>query len=73
MLRSLGHIARLVDEMSNLSRELDMTVSRAREAGASWIAIGAALGCSSQAAHKRYRWLHRNEAGTVWREPPLPM
>lgn len=52
--------------------ERDLAVSKAMAAGCSWAEIGAALGVSAQAAHRRFRFLRHDEAtGEVWREPPL--
>lgn len=45
-------------------RERIRRMRLAREAGASWTEIGAAIGMSRQAAHKRYgREVDGNEAG----------
>jgi hypothetical protein len=52
----------------------DEAVATAMEAGCTWAEIGAALGVSTQAAHRRFRWLRHSPAtGEVWREPPLPI
>ena len=53
---------------------VDATVARAIHWGASWADIGAALGITRQAAHRRYRH-HRWDPNTqtVWTEPPLPL
>ncbi len=41
--------------------------------GASWAEIAGVLGVSTQAAHKRFRWVRVDpDSGVVWREPPLP-
>ena len=40
-----------------LEQQRDRAVEAAIAAGATWTQIGAALGVSSQAAHKRFRWL----------------
>ncbi|WP_088285859.1 hypothetical protein [Kineosporia sp. A_224] len=48
-----------------------LTVRSARAAGASWTAIGAALGTSRQAAWEAHqRWLAASDAGPVETEPP---
>jgi hypothetical protein len=50
----------------------DVAVALAMEEGCSWAEIGAALGVSAQAAHRRFRWLrHSPVTGECWREPPL--
>ena len=67
----LRRVAELVQEMSRVSDELDLAVCVARDAGASWRGIAEALGCSPQAAHKRYRWARHSLEGLVWHEPPL--
>lgn len=67
----LRRVGELVREMSRVSGELDLAVCKARDAGASWRGIAAALGCSPQAAHKRYRWARHNLEGVAWHEPPL--
>ena len=48
---ALGATAALRDAAD---RKLFQLVGFAREAGASWAAIGAALGVTTQAAHQRY-------------------
>ncbi|MCL2482626.1 MAG: hypothetical protein FWF43_04255 [Propionibacteriaceae bacterium] len=48
-------IAKAVDNRDESQREIDLLVAEAREQGASWALIGAALGTSRQGAHKRYR------------------
>ena len=52
----------------------DAAVAVAMDAGCTWAEIGAALGVSSQAAHRRFRWLrHSPLTGETWHEPPLPV
>ena len=69
----LHRVARVSRQIADLSLGLDLAVCHAREAGAAWADIAGVLGCSPQAAHKRFRWLRRNAAGVVWREPPLSL
>jgi len=69
----LRRIEKLATDISQLAAEQDFAVSRARAAGASWAEIANALGCSPQAAHKRYRWVgHSERTREVWHERPLP-
>ena len=52
----------------------ELAISRALAAGATWAEIAQSLGCSPQAAHRRYRWLrHSEKTGAVWHERPLPL
>ncbi|MDT0306530.1 hypothetical protein RM780_06095 [Streptomyces sp. DSM 44917] len=58
------HALRLAAELRRrLEREEAVLVRRARNAGASWAGIAAALGVSKQAVHKKYggRRLGRRE------------
>jgi hypothetical protein len=60
--------------LESLSTERELAVARALTAGATWSEIGDSLGCSPQAAHRRYRWLRFSErTGQVWHEKPLPI
>ena len=68
---TLRRIEQLAAQISQLTVEQNLAVSRARAAGASWAEIGEALGCSPQAAHKRYRWVrHSEQTREVWHERP---
>ena len=70
----LRRIEELTSQIAELASEQDLAVSRGRAAGASWAEIARALGCSVQAAHKRYRWeRHSERPPEVWFERPLPM
>jgi DNA invertase Pin-like site-specific DNA recombinase len=70
----LGRLEQLGSQISELMAEQDLVVSRARASGATWTEIARALGCSTQAAHKRYRWVrHSDRTSEVWHERPLPM
>ena len=52
----------------------DVAVVSAVAAGCTWAEIGAALGVSAQAAHRRFRWLRYSPVtGEVWQEPPMPI
>jgi hypothetical protein len=62
--------ARLVDAEARR----DAAVAVAMDSGCTWAEIGAALGVSPQAAHRRFRWLrHSPLTGETWHEPPLPV
>ncbi len=70
----LQRIEQLSSQISGLMAEQDLAISRARTNGATWSEIAEALGCSAQAAHKRYRWVrHSERTREVWHERPLPM
>jgi len=70
----LRRIEKVATHISQLTAEQDLAVSRARAAGATWTEIANALGCSPQAAHKRYRWVrHSERTHEVWHERPLPI
>ena len=69
----LERVETLTARLDALATDRDLAVAAAMAAGASWPEIAAALGVTTQAAHKRYRWLHADPAtGAVWHEPPLP-
>ena len=68
----LHRIDMLTGRITPLGIERELAISRALAGGASWAEIGRALGCTPQAAHKRYRWVrHSERTGAVWHEPPL--
>jgi DNA-binding NarL/FixJ family response regulator len=70
----LRRIEVLTARLSALSAERELAIARALGAGATWAEIAHSLGCSAQAAHKRYRWLRHDEhTGEVWHESPLPL
>lgn len=70
----LHRIEKLATDISQLAAEQDFAVSQARASGATWAEIATALGCSPQAAHKRYRWVRHSERTLeVWHERPLPI
>jgi hypothetical protein len=69
----LEKIDALTARIAALEADRQRAVTAAMDAGASWAHIGAALGVSAQAAHKRYRWLrHSPTTGECSPEPPLP-
>lgn len=64
----------VASRLAAVEAQRDVAVVAAVEAGCTWAEIGAALGVSAQAAHRRFRWLRRSPAtGETWREPPLPV
>jgi ECF sigma factor len=68
----LDTIELLTSRLVELEADRERAVAAAMERGATWAEIGAALGVSAQAAHKRYRWLrHSSMTGECWYEPPL--
>jgi len=73
--RALRRIDTLTAQLSALSAERELAISRALAAGATWAEIAQSLGTSAQAAaHRRYRWLrHSDKTGAVWHERPLPL
>ena len=71
---ALEQVDELTRQLAALVVERDLAVARAREGGASWAQVASALGCSIQAAHKRYRWVcHSEHPPQVWFERPLTM
>lgn len=54
-------LASVAHDAERLRRRTDDLARAARAAGASWDEIGAALGISKQAAHRRYRISGRPE------------
>jgi hypothetical protein len=74
MSNHLLKIETLTAKLDMLVAERELAIARAVAAGASWAEIGGSLGCSGQAAHRRYRWLrHNDRTGEVWHERPLPI
>ena len=72
--RALRHIETLTQRLNSLAVERELAISRALISGATWAEIAQPLGCSPQAAHRRYRWLrHSEKTGVVWHERPLPL
>jgi DNA-binding NarL/FixJ family response regulator len=72
--RALRRIETLTEQLNALSVERELTIARSIAAGATWAEIAHSLGCTPQAAHKRYRWLRYSEkTKTVWHERPLPL
>jgi hypothetical protein len=70
----LQRIEQLTGRLNKLTSERELAISRALDAGATWAEVAKSLGCSTQAAHRRYRWLRYNlKTGTVWHERPLPL
>jgi len=69
----LERVETLTARLEALTADRDRAVAEAVAGSVSWPEIAAALGVSTQAAHKRYRWVHYDPAtGVVWHEPPLP-
>jgi len=70
----LRKIETLTAQLDKLTHERELAIAKAVASGATWAEIAKSLGCSTQAAHKRYRWLrHNNKTGEVWHERPLPI
>ena len=70
----LARISTITERIAELEHEREVAISQAIGAGATWAAVAVALGVSTQAAHKRFRWLrHSPINGETWYEPPLPM
>ena len=68
-LEAIGH---LTAEAARIENERELAVAEALEKGAIWPQIGEALGVTTQAAHKRYRWLRWDlQRGLTWHERPL--
>lgn len=70
----LQRIELLTGRLKKLTTERELAIATALDGGATWAEIAQSLGCSSQAAHRRYRWLRCNpKTGAVWHEHPLPL
>lgn len=70
----LRNVEKITARLGELGADREQAVAKAIEAGCSWAEVGAALGVSAQAAHKRFRWLRHDAAtGETWTEPPLPL
>ena len=68
----LDKIESLTARLDEITVERDRSVAQAMAEGASWPEIAGRLGVSTQAAHRRFRWLRLDpETGVVWHEPPL--
>jgi hypothetical protein len=71
---ALRKLETVTGRLAKMEAERDTAVAVAMEAGCTWNEIGAALGVSAQAAHRRFRWLRRSAwTGEIWHEPPLPV
>ncbi len=71
---ALRRIETLTARIERLSTDRELAIARALAAGATWAEIARTLGVTTQAAHKRYRWLRYSEAtGALWHERPLPL
>ncbi len=69
----LKRVETVTARLASLEAQRDAAVAVAMAEGCSWSEIGAALGVSAQAAHRRFRWLrHSPVTAETWREPPLP-
>lgn len=53
-LESMGTIAALIDQQEEINQALARAVADARNRGRTWSEIGALLGVSKQAAHRKY-------------------
>ena len=70
----LQRIEQLTSRLNKLTSERELAIARALDDGATWAEVAKSLGCSTQAAHRRYRWLRYNlKTGAVWHERPLPL
>jgi DNA-binding NarL/FixJ family response regulator len=71
---TLRKVETVAGRLATIETQRDAAVAEAIAEGCTWAEIGAALGVSAQAAHRRFRWLrHSRKTGEVWREPPLPV
>lgn len=70
----LQRIEQLTGQLTKLTTERELNIVRALDGGATWAEVAKSLGCSTQAAHRRYRWLRFDpKTGAVWHERPLPL
>ena len=73
MDRHLERITKLSAQTAELITAREAEIAKALTAGATWAQIGAAVGITTQGAHKRYRHIrHDPVTGVTWHEPPLP-
>lgn len=71
---ALGRLAEVQTQLDRLEAKRVALVARAVRWGATWAEIGAELGVSPQAAHRRFRHARYDPAtGKGWTEPPLPL
>jgi DNA-binding NarL/FixJ family response regulator len=71
---ALNKLETAAARLADAETRREAAVAVAMDAGCTWAEIGAALGVSSQAAHRRFRWLrHSPLTGETWHEPPLPV
>lgn len=70
---SLERVESLTERIAGLEADREKAIAMAVAEAVTWAEIARALGVSTQAAHKRYRWLrHSATTGETWYEPPLP-
>jgi len=70
----LRRIETLTTRIDNLTTDREMVIAQAVATGATWAEVAHSLDVTTQAAHKRYRWLRYSErTGEVWHERPLPI
>lgn len=73
-ISALTRIEQLTAQLHKITTDRELAIAQALDAGATWAEIAKSLGCSTQGAHRRYRWLRYNLAiGAVWHERPLPL
>ncbi len=64
----------LTTDLVRTESQRERAIARALHNGATWSQIAEHLGVSSQAAHRRYRWLHYDpSSGHSWHERPLKL
>ncbi len=70
---ALSRVGDYTAALTRYDRDRQREIARALHHGASWPEIAAALGVTTQSAHRRYRWLRYDpHTGHAWHEPPLP-
>lgn len=71
---ALSRLREVQAEIDRLEAERVALVARSGRWDATWAEIGAALGVSPQAAHRRFRHARYDPStGKGWMEPPLPL
>lgn len=71
---ALSRLREVQAQIDRLEAERVTVVARCGRWDATWAEIGAALGVSAQAAHRRFRHAHYDPStGKGWLEPPLPL